>query len=153
MQSTAALRYRGQAHHLDVAIHESLDTADGMHRLVSAFEAQYESLYGRGAGFSAAGIELTSVRVVARRSSDPVSTRINDGVLTPAGSRPVTFDDPRAPVECPVFRTDFPAQGQQLTGPCLIAARGQTTVVPPRATAVTDRHGNLIVQLEMETTP
>lgn len=153
LRATAALRYRGQAHHLDVPVAEPLDTDAGVRGLVASFETQYESLFGHGAGFGAAGIEITSVRIVATRSGHTVGTRINDGALTLSGTRPVTFDDPATPVDCPVYRTDFPAPHQEVAGPCLIAARGQTTVVPPGATAVTDRLGNLIVQLETETMP
>lgn len=153
VRATAALRYRGQAHHLDVPIAQPLDAEAGLRDLVASFEAQYESLFGRGAGFSAAGIEITSVRVIGTRSGDAIGIRINDGVLALGGTRPVTFDDPSTPVDCPVYRTDFPAPHQEVAGPCLIASRGQTTVVPPGATAVTDRWGNLIVQLETEKTP
>jgi N-methylhydantoinase A len=150
VRSTAAVRYRGQAHHLDVTVDRAVAEAGGMDALLDAFEAQYESLYGRGAGFSAAGVEITSLRAVATAPDAPHPPLANDGALTLAGHRDVVFDDPEAVVRCPVYRADFPADNQELTGPCLVTARGQTLVVPPRARVRTDAHGNLVVQLEQE---
>jgi N-methylhydantoinase A len=48
---------------------------------------------------------------------------------------------------CPVYRTAFPAPGQELRGPCLVSFPGQTLVVPPGATARTDAAGNFVVEL------
>ncbi|MEU3982340.1 hydantoinase/oxoprolinase family protein [Streptomyces sp. NPDC026672] len=150
IRRTAAVRYRGQAHHLDVPLTEELSSPSALGKVLRRFEEQYEALYGAGAGFREAGFELTGLRVIASR-------RLGDGIvpgagdeLVAAGSRRVVFDDPSAPVECPVYRTVIPAPGQHVTGPCLVTFPGQTLVVPPGASAVTDRSGNFVVTFDEE---
>lgn len=143
-RQTAAIRYRGQAHHLDVPVADGL----ALEKTLRAFEDQYEALFGSGAGFREAGFELTRLRVIATRGTGDELQAAPTDDLVRAGGRTVVLDDPRQPVYCPVYRTAFPAPGQELRGPCLIAFPGQTLVVPPGATAHTDEAGNFVVELE-----
>jgi N-methylhydantoinase A len=147
---TAAIRYRGQAHHLDVTVVDGLASPAALEKTLRSFEEQYEGLFGSGAGFREAGFELTSLRVLAARRIDGEVAPAPSDELVRAGSRSVVFDDPADPVECPVFRTAFPAPGQELAGPCLVAFPGQTLVVPPGARARTDDLGDFVVTLDEE---
>jgi N-methylhydantoinase A len=148
---SVALRYRGQAHHLDVPVPSELrgDHLDGsaFEKLVERFEAQYESLFGAGAAFREAGLEILSARAVVTARLPAAARPALTGRLVRAGSRSVVFDDPGVPVECPVWATEFPAAGQRLDGPVLVAYPGQTLVVPPGAVATTDELGNFIVTM------
>src|SRR5882672_8886767 len=65
---TAAVRYHGQAHHLDVALDADPDAATLL-RLLDRFEADYELLFGKGAGYREAGFEILAVRAVAAQRS------------------------------------------------------------------------------------
>jgi N-methylhydantoinase A len=144
---TFSLRYRGQAHHLDVPFEGESVAADSFAALVDRFEAQYEALFGAGAAFREAGIEVLTARVLVTAHLDPAAAPVPSDPLELVGSRPVVFDDPSQPVECPVYRTVLPAPGQRLQGPALVAYPGQTLVVPPSATAETDDLGNIVVRL------
>lgn len=145
--ATASLRYRGQAHALDVSLAEPVGRASDVERILAAFEEQYEQLFGEGAGFREAGFEMTGLRVTA---TAPAATEVapapSDKVeLT--GARPVVFDDPDVPAECAVYRTRFPRAGQEVAGPALVVFPGQTLVVPPGAVARTDESGNFVVSM------
>jgi N-methylhydantoinase A/oxoprolinase/acetone carboxylase beta subunit/N-methylhydantoinase B/oxoprolinase/acetone carboxylase alpha subunit len=147
VRTTAAIRYRGQAHHLDVMIEEDLSSVSALERTITSFETQYESLFGAGSAFREAGIEILSLRATATIALPGSTEPSLDGELIPVGERSVIFDDPLAPQICPVYRTSFPEPDLNVQGPCLVEFPGQTLVVPPGADARTDQWGNFVVTL------
>ena len=133
-----ALRYGGQSHHIEVA-------AGSLEAALEEFEQEYERLFGRGAAFPEAGFELVSVRVTATASfPDDAMPRQGDD-LRRTGIRAVTFEDPDAPVDTPVYTAEDPAGDQALEGPALVEFPGHTVVIPPQWRARTDPHGNLLL--------
>ena len=64
---TIDMRYRRQTHDLMVPVPDGPMTAAVARTLVERSRRSYEAIYGKGAGFRDAGIELTTFRVVARR--------------------------------------------------------------------------------------
>jgi N-methylhydantoinase A/oxoprolinase/acetone carboxylase beta subunit/N-methylhydantoinase B/oxoprolinase/acetone carboxylase alpha subunit len=149
VRTTAAIRYRGQAHHLDVMIEEELSSAAALEKTIESFESQYESLYGAGSAFREAGIELLSLRATATIALPGSTQPSPSGELISMGTRSVIFDNPAAPQICPVYRTSFPQQDLIVQGPCLVEFPGQTLVVPPGAEARTDQWGNFVVTLAL----
>ena len=154
VERTVAVRYHGQAHHLDVPI----VTAPGVQAVadaLTAFEAQYEKLFGAGAGFREAGFELLSVRSVASRhtavtgaaGADSADSADRGDQLEHLGNRPVVFDDPDNPDDTAVYACRRPAAGQHVAGPCLINLPGCVVVVPPRGEATTDSAGIIHVKV------
>jgi N-methylhydantoinase A len=143
---TAAVRYRGQAHHLDVAIDEQPDAA-ALASLLARFEADYEQLYGKGAGFREAGFEVLSVRAVAAQASRVETSATSGEPFEVREVRPVYFDDPDAPEQTTVYSCRWPAPDQLVTGPCLIQLPGCVVVVPPGGNAVTDDNGAIHVKV------
>jgi N-methylhydantoinase A len=147
VERSLSVRYRGQAHHLDVPLPPGEVSEATVTKLLERFEEQYEALFGAGSAFREAGFELVSARVmVTTRLAANTQPRPADP-LAAASPRTVVFDDPGHPVSCPVWTTNFPAPGQEVTGPCLVTYPGQTLVVPPGARARTDERGNFIVTL------
>ena len=138
-----SIRFRGQTHHLDVAVKEGAFDQAAFRDVVARFESQYETLFGRGAAFSKAGYELLSVRVVGAGALPPPTVATEGEALAPAGHRQVVFRDPRGPVETAIYRTSFPKAGAQVDGPAIIEFPGQSVVVPPKAHARADGFGNL----------
>ena len=65
----------------------------------------------------------------------------------PAGKRPVVFRNAKALVETAIYRTSFPKDGESVQGPAIIEFPGQSVVVPPGASAKSDRFGNIHVRL------
>jgi N-methylhydantoinase A len=147
IERVISVRYRGQAHHLEVPVPESHVDAAAVDKLLERFEAQYEALFGAGSAFREAGFEILSVRVMLTARPAGGAQPTPSDPLVAAGTRAVVFDDPDQPCECPVWTTAFPAPGQHIEGPCLVVYPGQTLVVPPGATGRTDELGNIVVTL------
>ena len=57
------------------------------------------------------------------------------------------FRDAKAPVETAIYRTSFPKYGESAHAPAVIEFPGQSVVVPPGASAKSDRFGNIHVRL------
>ena len=109
------------------------------------FEAQYETLFGRGAAFSSAGYELLSVRVMGTAALTPPAVATKGAPLRSHKSRKVVFGDPKQPVETAIYLTNFPQAGATVNGPAIVEFPGQSVVVPPGMTATADNFGNLHV--------
>ncbi|SEA86685.1 hydantoinase/oxoprolinase family protein [Variovorax sp. YR216] len=145
-----AIRYRGQAHHLDVPLRD-LDPNGGFalkdyRGAIESFEQSYEALFGRGAGSRDAGFELLSIRVIGRGLL-PVPDMVGEGEpMEEVGKREVVFDDPEQPVLTTIYRTTWPKPGQVINGPCIVEYPGQSVVVPPGAVAEADPRGHLEVR-------
>lgn len=144
---TVAVRYHGQAHHLDVAVDAAIDAAT-LHALVRRFEAQYETLFGKGTGFREAGVEILSARAVATKKANVGVFATKGDLFELVDTRPVVFDDPHRPATTRVYASRMPASGQSVVGPCLIELPGCVVVVPPGATAATDEFG--VIHVEMQ---
>jgi N-methylhydantoinase A len=150
VELTAAVRYRGQAHHLDVPLADSPDEKDGerLAGLLDRFEGDYELLFGRGSGFREAGFEVLSVRAIATAAGAlAAGTELTGAPLSEIGQRAVIFDDPGAPVTTPVYASDRPMPGSRLLGPCLVELPGCVVVVPPGGTVTADDDAALHVKV------
>jgi N-methylhydantoinase A len=143
-----AIRFRGQTHHLDVAVEGADFTDAAFKQVTSSFEQQYETLFGHGASYSGAGYEILSVRVTGTGALPPPAVTTAGDELKKVKSRQVVFDDPTQAVETTIYRTMFPKAGTQVAGPCIIEFPGQSVVVPPDAHATADQFGNLHVRLK-----
>jgi N-methylhydantoinase A len=141
---SAAVRYHGQAHHLDVDLDAEPD-ASALSRLLDRFEADYEMLFGKGAGYREAGFEILSVRAVAAQHSTVKTSSSSSRSFEVRDVRPVVFDDPNAPEESVVYGCDWPGVDQRVEGPCLIQLPGCVVVVPPGGSATTDVLGAIHV--------
>ncbi|WP_216699093.1 hydantoinase/oxoprolinase family protein [Arthrobacter sp. I3] len=146
LQYTAAVRYRGQAHHLDVGLDAAPDAAT-LSKFLARFESEYELLFGKGAGFREAGFEILSVRATAALASAAPGASTAGEAFEFRGVRGVIFDDPAAPDTTTVYGCSWPAADQSVAGPCLIQLPGCVVVVPPGGTATTDAHGAIHVKV------
>jgi N-methylhydantoinase A len=144
---SASVRYHGQAHHLDVRLDSGPD-ASALSQLLKRFEADYEMLFGKGAGYREAGFEILSARAVAVRRSAVQTASTSSQSFETRGSRPVVFNDPNAPEDTIVYGCDWPRADQVAAGPCLIQLPGCVVVVPPGSTAVTDSLGAIHVKAD-----
>lgn len=146
VRTTVAIRFRGQAHHLDIQLEGAIDVK-AIQAAMDAFEREYEMLFGPGSSFREAGFEVLSVRTVATGFLPKFEVSPPTDRLQQSGAREVVFEDPDSPLKVPVFRTTRPAPDQGLRGPALIVYPGQTAVIPPGAEMTVDRFGNLTIQL------
>jgi N-methylhydantoinase A len=140
-----SLRYRGQSHSVDVALTGDTFDRATYRAALEAFESQYESLFGRGAAFSSAGVEIILVRAMGTAAL-PAPKRVGEGTpLRRVGIRPVVFRDPEVPVDTVIYSTTYPRAGETVQGPAIIEFPGQSAVIPPGALVSADSFGNLHV--------
>jgi N-methylhydantoinase A len=147
VELSCAIRYRGQAHHLDVDLPGPGMDAATFDRLLEEFERDYERLFGRGAAFREAGFEVLSVRGLGVGRGELAGAWAGTDRFHRTGTREVYFDSPARPYPTAVYRVESPAPGQRLKGPCLVEFPGHTVAVPPRGSARTDEQGNLHVEV------
>ena len=143
----AAVRFRGQTHHLDVPLADGAFDAAAFRAATEKFGAMYDAMFGHGAAFTGAGFELLNVRVTGAGALPPPPLKMQGDPLIAAGVRNVVFDDPAKPVETKIWRTTFPSPATRVDGPCIIEFPGQSAVVPPGGRARADDFGNLHIEL------
>jgi N-methylhydantoinase A len=147
LEYSLSLRYRGQSHSLDIAVACAQMTEAVYHAALAEFVSQYERLFGQGASFTAAGIEIISARTSGVARLPPPRRGVEGAPLERVGARLVVFDDPERPIETAIFTTTHPREGQSVAGPAIVEFPGQSVVIPPHATAQSDASGNLHVRL------
>jgi len=145
------MRYKRQVHELTVEVpHETLDGAS-VTMIAAEFEAKYERLYGHGAGFSGAGIEMISYSVVGTgRTAKPVLPRAEPGDPDPMpalkSTRLAYFPEAARFVDAKVFDYARLRAGHVVRGPAIIEAPTTTMVVPPEHRAIVDPFQNVIIE-------
>ncbi len=151
------MRFRFQIHVLSVPVPDGPLDDDGVRRLVARFIESYEARFGEGSAFEAAGVELTTFRVVA---TVPTARPALRSLLA---DRP----DPGAPASGPGARGSGVTQrpvfqhgewheaqvyahgavrpGLALRGLSIIEMPDTTVVVGADQAAVVDEYGNVVI--------
>jgi N-methylhydantoinase A len=145
---TIDMRYRRQTHDLMVPVPDGPVTAAVARRLVELFEESYEAVYGKGAGFRFAGIELTTFRVVAVGRTRKPSIRKPSAKSAPKPARRRIFEPATlAWTDAAIFQwLDMPA-GFRASGPAVIEHPETTVYIGPGQSARLDDAGNLSIDL------
>jgi N-methylhydantoinase A len=142
------MRYRRQTHDLMVPVPDGEVTAATARALVESFEQSYEAVYGKGAGFRLAGIELTTFRVVAVGRTQKPSIHKPSASQAPKPMRRRIFEPVTLKwTEADVFQwPDMPADFR-VSGPAIVEHPETTVYVGPGQTARLDNAGNLSIDL------
>ncbi len=146
------MRFRFQIHVLSVQVPEGPLDDEGVRALVRRFIESYESRFGEGSAFEAAGVELTTFRVVstvptARPSlrpldSSPASDRVSGSQAT-ATQRPVFQNGEWR--DAKVYAHGAVRTGLELEGLSIVELPDTTVVVGAEQTAVVDEYGNVVI--------
>ncbi|MDP9478903.1 MAG: hydantoinase/oxoprolinase family protein [Actinomycetota bacterium] len=148
-----SMQYGYQVHQVEVPVGNGDLTAEDMERLVADFETLYERLYGRGAGFREAGVQVINFRVegIGRTSKPRLKSARDsgDGRATPSvqEQRTVYWPERKEFVPTDVYRGEDLAAGHVVRGPAVIEEAFTTVVVHPGQTARVDEYGNIIVEV------
>ena len=126
-------------------------------RIGDDFETLYEQLYGKGAGYREAGLQIISYRVfgVGYLPFKPVLPDIERKTtdhIAPKSHRRVLLDITVGWQDTPIYDYADLRAGHELAAPAIIEAPTTTVVVPPGARATVDRLGNLIMRFQAEVT-
>ncbi len=153
LHRSADMRYRGQINEVEVAVPDGPLGAGALGRLIGEFHHRYETLYGRGAGFREARVEIVTYRVRA----SAVSPKPAIEPAAEAGPEPPS--EARAPIRkvywaelgdfepTAVFWGERLRPGNVLAGPAIVQLPDTTIVVHPGQTARRDAFGNFIIDL------
>ncbi|KXX60429.1 hydantoinase/oxoprolinase family protein [Rhodococcus sp. LB1] len=143
------LRYVMQTNEVVVPIPPGPISDVTVAQIVDAFEARYEQLFGKGSGFSAAGIEWINFRVQAygrrRKAALHKQTVHEDHRPEPAGARPIYWYEEQGTVTTPIYRADGLRAGSQIEGPAVVELPTTTCAVHPRQRLVVDEYGNYLI--------
>lgn len=147
------MRHRGQINEVEVDMEgEGLD-AETLETLQKNFFRRYEMLYGKGASFAGARLEVVTFRCRASASTQkPLLTPGPEGE-TPVqaeaavGSRMVYWQELKTQKDTPVYNGDLLVRGNRIEGPLVVETRDTTVVVHPGQILSVDSFGNFQITL------
>jgi N-methylhydantoinase A len=149
LRKSANMHYQGQTFELTVPVPEGPLDAATLADLAEAFGREHERTYGHRAG-PEEPVEIVNIQVVGQgvperpRVPDKRAPRQrHDAGRLPA--RHAYFGPQVGWLETPVLRRADLATPRQ--GPCIIEEYDATCVVPPKAKAMLDAYGNIILDL------
>jgi N-methylhydantoinase A len=142
------LKYSGQLYEVDISLEGPLADGEG-ERLAEKFSQKYDELYGAGAGYRAAGVEVTNCRLYATGKTKSVPA-VDDGAASSTvairfGERPVFWPHDRQILETPIYRP----QGRQVIdveGPAIIELADTCVPIPAGSAASSLADGSIIIQ-------
>ncbi len=164
------MRHRGQINEVEVDLEgivgarASID-ARALARLLDAFYARYEAIYGKGSSYRDARLEMVTFRVRASAASAaltlPSARRLRSTLAAGAqtGKRPVYWADAGRrsegagdgkPRSTPVFDGERLVAGNRIDGPAIVETSQTNIVVHPRQHLLVDRLGNFELHFAKE---
>jgi N-methylhydantoinase A len=147
------MRYRRQTAGVEMPISWDRFNAKRMTEMQSAFEKKYEELYGVGAGYTKAGIEISEIRVdavgkVAKPRFGARRKSKRDIKAARKGKREIFFTRPnRKFIDTPVYDYERLGSGAVVRGPAVIELPFTTTLVPPEHKITVDPFMNLVMEV------
>jgi len=154
VQRLADLRYRMQVHNVEVPVAGGPLDGEKLAQLGRDFQTRYESLFGRGTGYGAAGMEIAALRVRALgRTMQPTIASADSVHERRAGreahkpSRPVWWHELGQMTDTDVFDGTVLVAGHVVEGPAVIEQPQTTVIVRPGQVARVDRFGNIVIEL------
>jgi N-methylhydantoinase A len=150
---SADVRYKGQINEVEVPVPPGPLDGPALAQLVTDFHRRYETVYGQGAGFHEARVEVVTYRVRASAlSAKPRIVAAREGERAPsaparAGTRPVYWSEGGDFEPTPIFWGERLEAGNVVAGPAIVQVPDTTIVVHPFQTARVDPYGNVLIEL------
>jgi len=147
------MRYRRQTAGVELPVTSEPFTADKIAKLHLAFEKKYEELFGVGAGYTKAGIEISAIRIdavgrVAKPRLKPERIKTKRLAAAKKGKRQIFFTRPeRRLIEADVYDYARLGAGARIEGPAVIELPFTTTLVPPEFHVTIDNYRNLVMEV------
>ena len=147
------MRYRRQSAGVEIPAGWDRLNVKRVTEMQSNFEKKYEELYGVGAGYTKAGIEISEMRVdaVGKVAKPKLSAKRKSGASLGAArksKRQVFFTRPeRKLIDTPVYDYARLAVGATVRGPAIVELPFTTTLVPPEHKVTIDRYMNLVMEV------
>jgi N-methylhydantoinase A len=147
------IRYRRQSAGVEMPVSWDRLNVRRVSELQATFEKKYEELYGTGAGYAKAGIEISEMRVdaVGKVSKPKLTARrkTNSSIRRARkGTREIFFTRPeRKLIDTPVYDYGRLGVGAIVRGPAIMELPFTTALVPPDYKVSIDPYGNLVMQV------
>ncbi|OGP97308.1 MAG: hypothetical protein A2W66_08740 [Deltaproteobacteria bacterium RIFCSPLOWO2_02_56_12] len=147
------IRYRRQTAGVELPLAWDRFSPKRLTELQGIFEKKYEELYGVGAGYTKAGIEISEIRVdavglVAKPRLKSTRVRRSNIASARKGKREIFFTRPeRKRVDTPVYDYALLGAGARVKGPAVIELPFTTTLVPPGFQVTIDDYLNLVMEI------
>lgn len=147
------MRYRRQTAGVELPLAWDRFSAKRLAELQAIFEKKYEELYGVGAGYTKAGIEISEIRVdavglVAKPRLKPRRSRKGNLASARKGKREIFFTRPeRRLIDTQVYDYTLLGAGARVKGPAVIELPFTTTLVPPGFRVTVDNYLNLVMEI------
>ena len=150
----AAMQYGWQVHQVEVPVRGASYSAEDMDRLIESFEAQYARMYGKGAGFRQAGVQIINLRLEAvGLTPKPVLglyKNKNSMIDAAPETRDVYWPELHETRPTAIYRGTQLSDGQHLNGPVIVEQDFTTIVIHPGESAVIDKYGNIVIEVTQE---
>ncbi|MGE0253883.1 MAG: hydantoinase/oxoprolinase family protein [Alphaproteobacteria bacterium] len=140
------MRYGVQVNTVSVPVARQAYDAAGIARIGEQFDAQYETLYGKGSAFTEGGRFVTAFSVegygyLPTPERPAAATLSADASAARIATRAVRFGAAYAPA--PIYRATLLRPGNAIAGPAIVEAPHTTIVIPPDFHATVDPWGNV----------
>jgi N-methylhydantoinase A len=137
-------RYRRQVHTVRVGAPSKLDSEAAVGKIATAFEAEYERLFGPGSALKDAGIEMVDygVDAIGIVAKPPAAKQQGRGSASPRLTRKAFCPIVNGMVDTPVYEGAGLAPGTTVSGPAVIEHPGTTIVLHTGHKARIDEFGN-----------
>lgn len=142
------LRYMLQTHSLLIPMPEKKANVESIQAVAKRFHAAYEDTYGKGAGFSAAGIEIENVRVEATgRTQKPTIAKIAQSRSPVPGKTRKIFDVlTNVWTDTSIHQWGDLVPDQVVEGPAVIEHPSTTIYLEASQNITLDAFGNLMIR-------
>lgn len=145
------MRYRRQVNEIVIPAPGGRLEASDVDQLVSRFEQKYEELYGAGAAFREAGVEITTFRVegiVRLKQPSPKRYPLSEEDPSTAlmGERNVHFGELRRSLNAGIYSGMRVRAGFRIEGPALIEHPGTTILIGSGQVARIDEFLNTFIE-------
>ena len=149
-----AMQYGWQVHQVEIPVRTGTFSDADMDGLIGDFEAQYERMYGKGAGFRQAGVQIINLRLEpVGLTPKPVLNTIEAGSVSGDQAkemRDVYWPELKESRPTAIYLGTDLVDGQQLVGPAIVEQDFTTVVIHPGDSAVIDRYGNIVINVALE---
>ena len=140
-------RYSGQGNEITIWVGEGDSWPATDSELLTAFEAEYERIYGMT--IPDVAVEAVTWRLsafAAAAAVEPDAAGAVGSAAEPASVRPILFDRAGEPVDTPVYKRDDRAIGVTFDGPAIVEERETTSVIRPGWSVEVAADGSLIAE-------
>jgi N-methylhydantoinase A len=149
LRKSANMHYQGQTFELTVPVRDGALDAEALANLAEAFGQEHERTYGHRAG-PEEPVEIVNIQVVGQGIPERprVPKKLSPGRHVGENRVPARrayFGPHVGWLETPVLRRSDLITPRE--GPCIVEEYDATCVVPPKAKAVLDAYGNILIDL------